>query len=119
MERIRIAVPTAKDVAGHVCVLPPFAVASVIVLLRWPMPNFAAYHDLEVARRDRDVADRWCESNYAEVQAEPDGRWHISVFSDALDADVEAFGEGYMGAYKALMEKIAEKGIIGSFVVVE
>ncbi len=75
-------------------------------------PNFAAYHA-------RDAADRWCELNYAEVQAEPDGRWHISVFSRALDVDVEAFGEGYMGAYKALMEKLEEKGIMGSFEVVK
>jgi hypothetical protein len=82
-------------------------------------PNMAALHEMLDERRDRDVADRWCESNYAEVQAEPDGRWHISAFSDALDADVEAFGEGYMGAYKALMEKIESEGIIGSFEGVE
>jgi hypothetical protein len=83
------------------------------------VPNMAALHEMLDERRDRAAADRWCELNYAEVQAEPDGRWHISAFSHALDADVEAFGDGYMGAYEALMDKIAEMGTAGSFEVVE
>jgi len=78
------------------------------------MPNLAAFHSLEEAQR-------WCELNSAELEAAADGRWHIKAFTNAVDneEDMEAIGQGFMGAFRALMEKHADLGITGSFEPVE
>ena len=74
-------------------------------------PNQAAFHAME------DVL-RWCELNSAELEAAKDGRWHIKAWTNAIESedDMEAFGQGLMGAFEALMLKHADLGVTDSFV---
>ena len=82
-------------------------------------PNMAVYRERSEAYLERVYADAWCETYFAEVHAGDCGDWSISVWSEARMKDVSAEGKGFMGAYKALMEKIESEGIMGSFEVVE
>jgi hypothetical protein len=59
------------------------------------MPNFAE-------------AFAFCEENYVSMEAEPDGMWHLSVYSDIDGEYREGFGEGFLGAYRALLEKLGD-----------
>jgi hypothetical protein len=83
----------------------------------------AVYRERSDAHLDRVYADAWCETYFAQIQACPSGLWLIAVCRKDTGEDVindlETTSPGFMGAYRALMEILQEKGIMGSFEVVE
>jgi hypothetical protein len=81
-------------------------------------PNMAAYHDLEVASRERVYAEAWLEANWGTAHAAQSHEWRIEVWSETAEELVCGRGTGFMGAFTALMEKLEERGIMGSFEVV-
>ena len=47
----------------------------------------------------------YCEQNYVECDGAPDGRWYMKVWSQAEEIEHEAWGTGFVAAYRELRSK--------------